>query len=327
LISRFGIILLVLALLVPVARSGVSPFEHEGQRFVRLDELASFYRAPLIPGADGMQASIRSSLAGIGFTYGRREARIGDTVVWMHEPMDQARGSWVIREVDALTVIDPIMRPAEYLRGVGHRVVLLDPGHGALDSGAKGRRGMEEKTAALDIAQRTRRYLVGAGMDVRMTRESDEFIKLEDRAALASWVKADMMVSIHLNSAENRTARGIETFVLAAEGQASTYGGSRRTHATGNHHNAGNAALGFQLQRALVEKTDAYDRGLRRARFIVLRNAPCPAALVECGFLSNPDDEALIMQGEYRDRIARGIANGILRYVTLAKKAKELEKP
>ena len=160
-----------------------------------------------------------------------------------------------------------------------------------------------------------------------MTRERDEFLKLEERAALAAWVKADLMVSIHLNSAENRDARGIETFVLAGEGQASTYGGSRRAHAPGNKHNAGNSALGFQLQRALVEKTAAYDRGLRRARFIVLRNAPCPAALVECGFLSNPDEEALIMQGEYRDRIARGIANGILRYVTLAKKAKELERP
>lgn len=315
-----------LALGMPGARGGVTPFEHEGHRYIRLDELAAFYRAPLIPSGDATQVSIRSSLAGLTFSYGHREARIGNTVVWMHEAMDQARGSWVIREVDALTVIDPIMRPAEYLRGVGHRIVLLDPGHGAQDPGAKGRRGVEEKTAALDIARRTRRYLAGTGIDVRMTRTTDEFIKLEDRASLAAWVKADLMVSIHLNSAENKSAHGIETFVLTAEGQAGTYGG-RRAHAPGNQHNAGNTALGFQLQRAMVEQTGAYDRGLRRAGFIVLRNAPCPAALVECGFLSNGDEEARIMTVEYRDQLARGIANGILRYVTLAKKAKELERP
>jgi N-acetylmuramoyl-L-alanine amidase len=171
-----------------------------------------------------------------------------------------------------------------------------------------------------------RRYLAGSGIDVRMTRERDEFLKLEERSALASWVKADLMVSIHLNSAENRSAHGIETFVLTAEGQAGTYG-ARRSRAPGHNHSAGNAALGFQLQRAMVEATGAYDRGLRRAGFIVLRNAPCPAALVECGFLSHADEEARIMTGAYRDRIARGIANGILRYVTLAKKAKELERP
>lgn len=321
---RLGRLPLVLMfMLAGHADAALKPVVSEGQRFIRLEELAAFYGGPLVPAANLKKVMILSPLAEVEFKPDSREVRVGDVLVWLHEPMQRVRGSWAIREEDALTGIDPIMRPGEYLRKAGHRVVVLDPGHGAMDTGAKGRGGVEEKRAVLDIARRVRRHLAAAGVVVYMTRENDRFIKLEDRARLAQRWGADVLVSLHLNSAERRDARGIETFILAADGLTSTVGGRTSGQLPGNQHDAGNAALGFQLQRGLVQEAGAVDRGLKRARFIVLRNAPCPAALVECGFLSNKEEEALLAGETYRDTLARGIARGIINYVTLARKAQK----
>lgn len=327
--SRFRrwLFLLLLCIVPAVARAGLTPFFHEGIRVIRLDELAEFYGGEMIPTPQADKVFIKTRIADLTFKPHSREVFIGSVMILMHEPMSQARGSWVISEVDALTGIDPIMRPAEYLKKTGHRVVVLDPGHGAEDSGAKGRQGVEEKRAVLDIARRVRSHLAAAGVVVYMTRENDRFVELEHRASLAKRWRADLFVSIHLNSASSRTAKGVESFILSAEGFASTAGGGRGARAPGNKHDAGNAALGFQVHRGLVKQTGASDRGLKRARFIVLRNAPCPAVLVECGFLSNAEEERKVMNASYRDEIARGLAKGIINYVTLARKAQKRVTP
>ncbi len=319
---------ILLALCIAAEATGaLSPLVLEGQRYVRLDDMASFYGGHLVPTHTSERVILQSPLAELTFKPDSREVRIGHIIVWLHEPVIRGKGSWLLAEVDALTVIDPIMRPGEHLRKTGHRVVVLDPGHGALDSGAKSRRGIEEKRAALDIARRVRQHLASAGAVVYMTRENDRFVQLEERSRLAAGWGADLFVSIHLNAAANRDARGVETFVMAAEGQSSTVGGSKSPAAPGNRHNAGNAALGFQLQRSLIQQTRAVDRGLKRARFIVLRNAPCPAALIECGFLSHADEEKLLMTETYRDEVARGIARGIVNYVTLSRQAQHRAHP
>lgn len=310
-----------------VVNAALKPFYHEGIRVIRLDELADFYGGEMIPTPNADKVYVKTRVADLTFKPYSREVFIGSAMVMLHEPVSQARGSWVISEVDALTGIDPIMRPAEYLKKAGHRVVVLDPGHGAEDSGAKGKQGVEEKRAVLDIARRVRSHLAAAGLVVYMTRENDRFIELEQRAQLAKRWGADVFVSIHLNSAASRSAKGAESYILAAEGFTSTAGGSRGSRAPGNKHDATNAALGFQIHRALVKQTGAADRGLRRARFIVLRNAPCPSVLVECGFLSNAEEERKVMNPAYRDEIARGLAKGIVNYVTLARKAQKRGTP
>jgi N-acetylmuramoyl-L-alanine amidase len=310
-----------------VCAAGLKPFSHQGIRVIRLDELASFYGGEMIPTPTSEKVFIRTRLADLTFKPDSREVLIGTAMVFLHEPMMRARGSWVISEVDALTLIDPVMRPGEYLKKTGHRVVVLDPGHGAEDSGAKGRQGAEEKRVVLDISRRVRAHLAAAGVVVYMTRENDRFIALEQRAELAKRWGADLFVSIHANSAAARTAKGVECFILSAEGFTSTSGGQRGSRNYGNSHDAANAVLGFQVHRALVKQSNAPDRGLKRARFIVLRNAPCPAVLVECGFLSNAEEERKVMTPEYRDELARGIARGIINYVTLARNAQKRVTP
>jgi N-acetylmuramoyl-L-alanine amidase len=303
-----------------LAHAGIKPFVHEGVRYVRLEELASFYAGEMLPTPAG-GVVIKNRFAELQFKPDSRELRVATMIVWLHEPMIRVNGHWSIREGDALNVVDPIIRPTEYLRQSGSRVVVLDPGHGGQDTGAKGKRGVEEKRAVLDIARRVRSHLSAAGLTVYMTREGDRFIELEERARMAKRQGADLFVSIHLNSAASTMAQGVESFVLSAPGFSSTAGGSGSGAVPGNQHGPASSQLGFQVHRAMVGIPGVIDRGLKRARFIVLRNAPCAAVLVECGFLSHADEERKFEMESYREEVARGIAKGIVNYVRLARQS------
>lgn len=325
-VFQFGLALLLGS--AGIADAALDSFVHEGARYVTLEDLASFYEGQMIPTPSAEKVIIKTRPAELVFKPDSRELRISNTLVWLHEPMQRIGNSWTIREVDARKIVDAILRPGEHLKKAGYRLVVLDPGHGGEDTGAKGKQRVEEKRAVLDISRRIKSQLMAAGIKVYMTRESDRFIDLEQRAAMAKRWGADLFISVHLNSAGSSSAAGVESFVLSAQGHASTSGsGSDEAVADGNKFDIRNAALGFQVHRALTRETGAADRGLKRARFIVLRNAPCPAVLVECGFLSNAEEERKFMREEYREKAARGIAKGVINYVTLTRKARQPGSP
>jgi N-acetylmuramoyl-L-alanine amidase len=196
-------------------------------------------------------------------------------------------------------------------------VVVLDPGHGGRDTGAIGGGGLLEKTVALDLARRVERKLRGSGLKVRLTRKRDRTVDLRTRTTLAAKWGGGLFVSVHLNASVNRSAAGIETYALAVPGLPSTASDSGDpTPFPGHAHNGGNIFLAYCLHRALLSGTGAADRGIRRARFQVLREAPCPAALVECGFVSNRIEESRLATAVFRDEIAEAIARGIRAYVS-----------
>jgi N-acetylmuramoyl-L-alanine amidase len=291
------------------------------ERFVYLRDLAGLYSCD-ITGPEGRAITLRSRWNTLVFTTEGREVRVNGTLVWLHDRLQLVRGRWAIREVDARYVIDPVIRPELYLQKAGTRVIVLDPGHGGQDTGARGARGVEEKRAVLDIARRVRNQLTSAGYRVYMTREGDRFIELEERCRMARRWGADVFVSIHLNSAGNLSAAGTETYVLAAAGYESTAGGSSTASVPGNRHEAANAILGYQIQRALVGRVGLTDRGVKRSRFVVLKNAPCPAVLVECAFVSNRREEERLLREDFREAIAQGIARGTIQYMNTIRKAK-----
>jgi N-acetylmuramoyl-L-alanine amidase len=218
-----------------------------------------------------------------------------------------------------------LLSPNDHLRGMGHKVVVLDPGHGGRDSGARSLAGRREKDFTLDLAGRVRLRLVHAGIEVRLTRANDRALPLSERCRRAANWDADLFVSIHANQAANRGAHGIETYVLPAPGYPSTSNaepGERAAAAyAGNRYNAANTVLGYNLQRRLLKETHAADRGLKRARFVVLREAPCPAALVECGFLSHAGEANRLASDAYRERLAEGLSNGITDYISAVRRA------
>ncbi|MBP3302913.1 MAG: N-acetylmuramoyl-L-alanine amidase [Opitutales bacterium] len=231
-----------------------------------------------------------------------------------HSPSYE-HGKFFLKKRDWEKRIEPIVAPP---KTKSPRCIVIDPGHGGRDPGKVNKRGMFEKNYVLDISKRVARILKARGYTVLLTREGDSTLELQERPARANRWKADLFVSIHLNSASSSSARGIETFALTPVGEASTGdpGGSAKSAADdGNARDPLNTLLAFKVHSALIAKTDAEDRGVKYANFAVLRTLKCPGVLVECGFLTNASDTALVSTKNGRERIAAGIAAGIEAYV------------
>ncbi len=296
------------------------------QSFVRLSDMARLYGLRVSGGANG-HVVLSSSYHSMIFEPDSRKMSMMDVQVWLQNPVTRVRGRWAINRLDADNTLDPILRSYLHLRNRGASVVVIDAGHGGKDGGAEApATGLVEKDANLDIARRVRALLVRADVRTLMTREDDVFLELEDRCALASRWSPDVFVSIHCNSGPDSDAQGIETYILSKAGAASTNTRDQAPSSSyraqrGNSHDAASAVLGFALQKRMLRDTGAEDRGLRHARFAVLKDAPCAAALVECGFLSNRAEALKLGDPVYRDRIARSIAQGVLDYCAAVRKA------
>ena len=174
--------------------------------------------------------------------------------------------------------------------GVGRfRTVIVDAGHGGIDKGARGVDGSLEKKYTLDTAKRVERGLKRAGYRVIMTRKGDYFVPLPTRAAISNRRRGAVFVSVHYNWSSNYGANGTETY----------------------YFNSRSYPLAANIQRELSRISN--NRGVKRARFHVLRNNARPAALAECGFLSSPYEARKIRSNFYRQRIADAIVRGIVR--------------
>ncbi|MBT8042494.1 MAG: N-acetylmuramoyl-L-alanine amidase [Kiritimatiellales bacterium] len=274
----------------------------------------------------GKMVSLENKYNKLEFETNSRRAWINGVMVWLHYPCRKAGSGWGIKQADFSKGIDPILRFYAHAKGPVPQVVMLDPGHGGKDTGAIGKSKIHEKTVVLDISARVKKHLEAKKIHVRLTRTSDTYPSLQQRSDLAYRTGADLFISIHADGAGDPRACGVETFIQTAAGYDSSnhYGQpGDKSPQKGNQHDAANAALGFSIQSNLVKAAKRDDRGLRRARFAVLKNAPCPAALVECGFLTNPDEESLLNTASYRENVARGISNGIIGYLTLVKRTRK----
>jgi N-acetylmuramoyl-L-alanine amidase len=171
--------------------------------------------------------------------------------------------------------------------GVGRfGTVVLDAGHGGIDKGARGVDGSLEKKYALDTAKRVERGLKRKGYRVIMTRKGDYFVPLPTRAAISNRTRGSVFVSIHYNWARS-AASGTETFYFSPKSYP----------------------LAASIQRELAKFTN--NRGVKTARFHVLRNNSRPAVLVELGFLSSTSDARRIRSSSYRQKLADAVVRGI----------------
>jgi N-acetylmuramoyl-L-alanine amidase len=207
------------------------------------------------------------------------------------------------------------------LFGRPERVVVIDPGHGGENFGAKSVLADRfEKEFALDWARRLVPLLEDRGWKVHLTRTNDVEVSLADRVVFADAVHADLFVSLHFNSSDQPQGHveqgGIETYCLTPVGMPSTL--TRRFEDEQNHGYPNNAFdlenyyYATRLQRALVEATHRKDRGVRRARFMgVLRGQNRPAVLVEAGYLTYAPEARLIATAEYRQQLAEAVARAL----------------
>ena len=217
--------------------------------------------------------------------------------------------------------------------------IVIDPGHGGKDPGAVGPNGTRESMINLNVALRLKHLLEQElGLEVLMTRKDDRFVSLGDRTKFANDNKADLFISIHTNASRTNGAQGIETYYLSTKSTTE----SRAVEALENsvvelYEGAGAKqkyeALDFILmdmlqtehlehsndlatlvQHNLVAGVQAKNRGVKQANFYVLRGAFMPAILIEMGFISNPEEEALLANPQYQDRLAQAIFESIKRF-------------
>lgn len=176
----------------------------------------------------------------------------------------------------------------------GRIVVMIDPGHGGKDSGAVGIGGLQEKDIILPISQRVAAILQQQGIQAILTRTSDYFVDLAPRVQMARENHVNLFVSIHANSIDNRPdANGLETYYYSSEGEH----------------------LARIIHNSILQSIDIKDRGVRSARFYVLRNNPMPAVLVEVGFVTGDEDARRLATADYQNQMAQAIARGILQYI------------
>ncbi|HEY3662592.1 MAG TPA: N-acetylmuramoyl-L-alanine amidase [Chthoniobacterales bacterium] len=201
-------------------------------------------------------------------------------------------------------------------RGESLPVVVLDAGHGGQDSGAICGSVME-KDLTLDVAQRAELLLRAAGYATVLTRDSDRYLSLAERAEVGNEEANSLFVSIHFNDGERAAASGVETYYALRE----PGGGSRFLSWLPFLQHVDNGALTNRsedlagcIQAALVERTGALNRGTKSERFYVIAHVNHPAALVEGGFITNKSDVSKLATTEYRQQIALAISDGVERY-------------
>lgn len=213
------------------------------------------------------------------------------------------------------------------------RTVVIDPGHGGADFGARGAAGALEKQLTLAIAKKLAKLLREGGTNVVLTRTSDTFVALSERTEIANRAQAALFVSIHANSAPAKHVSGVETYFLSLEASddeamrvAMTENDVFKQEGTAEEsrdvvgailgdlirteHLRESSSLAAAIQRQLA-RLPGPSRGVKQAPFVVLTGVNMPAALVEIGFITNPSEAARMGQRDRQDAIAKALAAAI----------------
>jgi N-acetylmuramoyl-L-alanine amidase len=255
------------------------------------------------------------------------QAEINGVNVRLSFPAAKDKGGALITQFDLDTAVRPLLWPSRYVEPKKITTICLDPGHGGKDSG--NRVGWhDEKVYTLLLAFELRDQLKKLGFNVMLTRSTDTYVDLPVRPAIANSRGADLFVSLHFNAAQSEkdTVAGPETYCITpvgaassnAHGESGEFGsGIGAGPTTANRFGNKSLLLAYQMEKSLVQNLGAEDRGVRRARFAVLRDAAMPAILIEGGYMTNPTESKKIYDAAYRQQMAAAIVKGILNYQKL----------
>jgi len=297
-----------------------------GQNYVSLADWARANSLNASRTSRGDEIVLANQTTRLVFDVDSRYADINGVRVALSFPIANTRGAMFIAQLDLDTAVRPLVFPQKWSR---KRIttICLDPGHGGKDTG--NRVGWHyEKIYTLALAAEVRDRLKQAGFNVILTRTRDTFVDLPDRPALANRRGADLFVSLHFNATPTgrNEVEGPETYCITPVGASSTnarseggeFGSAVGTGPTiANRNEQKSLLLAYQIQKSLVRNLGAEDRGVRRARFAVLRDATMPAILIEGGYMTHPIEGRKIFSDAYRHQMAQAIVKGILVYQKL----------
>jgi N-acetylmuramoyl-L-alanine amidase len=296
-----------------------------GRDFLTVDNIAAFYGFPQAP-LESRNIRLHNDRNDLVFTLDSREIIINGVRNWLSFPVFVHNGRVVVSRIDLAKTLEPQLRP-NMIQSLGRvQTIVLDPGHGGFDKGAISSYGYE-KDYALDVARELRPLLQAKGFRVRMTRENDVFVPLEVRAQIANETQDSVFVSLHFNATDHDpSATGFEIYSLTPRGAPSTYEDNLTLASiniqNGTAEDTASIELSSCIYHSLVGQLGEFDRGIKRARFAVLRLTRIPAVLVEGGFLTERGESRIIASSEWRKKLADAICAGIDNFRTLAETKK-----
>lgn len=268
-------------------------------------------------GASGhVRYTLSSEWATIEIEEGRRTCTVNGIQLHLSRaPITRGTLLYIMRG-DYQKTIEPLILPQNFGQPPRLRTIVIDAGHGGRDNGAESKSlKIREKDLTFDLAKRLKTLLEDRGYNVILTRSRDEFIELDERPARAARANADLFISLHFNASTDASVRGAETYILPPAGMPATNGSGSDTSALpGNKFDAWNMVAAYYVQRELANTMGAQDRGVRRARFAVLRGAKCPGMLVESGFVSNAAEGSKLASIAYRQKLASSLADAVDAY-------------
>jgi N-acetylmuramoyl-L-alanine amidase len=294
--------------------------------YLGVDNIAKFYDFFSSADPAAKRVHLANSKNDINVLLDSREILINGVRNWLSFPVIEKDGEYLVSRVDLAKTLEPQLRP-QMIPDLGKvTTVVLDAGHGGYDKGATSRYGCE-KNFTLDVAKQLRPLLQAQGFKVILTRENDVFVPLEMRARIANNTKDSIFVSIHFNAADrNPDATGFEIFSLTPVGSPSTADDglalSFMNRQAGNPVDAPSLELSTSIYHSLLGHLSEFDRGIKRARFAVLRLTKRPAVLIEGGFLTERGESRLIANKDWRGKLAEAISVGIKSYRDLAENKK-----
>jgi N-acetylmuramoyl-L-alanine amidase len=249
-----------------------------------------------------------------------RKSQIGGVPVWLSLPVIQRGGVAWVSLPDVQTTLETVLFPKKSAAKI--RTICLDPGHGGKDKGDIAGDNYEKKYTLL-LALSLEKLLEADGFKVVLTRTNDIYVDLKERPALAARAEADLFISLHYNSSPG-SAHGVEVHCLPPAGMKSSNDGGGlgdEPAYPGNAEDARNVLLAYQVLKSIAATLPMDDIGVKRDRYMVLREARMPAILIEGGFMTDAQDAKKIYDSEFRQRMARSIADGILAYKKVVEEA------
>lgn len=298
-----------------IARAGDwSVRQINGRDYLSMRNVAEFYGLAEVRRTE-KEIFATSNLRSLRAIKNSQEFFINNLKFILSYPAVEHDGDICISRMDLVKLIEPVMRPSKIKNAEPVRTVVLDAGHGGHDNGAMSVYG-PEKTFALDTVLRAKALLQAAGYRVVLTRSGDYFVTLHDRTRIANRHKNAIFISVHFNHGGAGT--GVEAYTLAPRGVPSMMADgpsvSDLVECAGNIRDSENMALATASHAALVIKTRMPDRGLKRARFVVIRDITIPGVLIEGGFQSSPYDSKMIATPLYRQTLAQAIYQAVENY-------------
>ncbi len=325
-VKRCSVLAFVFACLALTSSIAIAAAEWQvikinGHDYLSVDNISKFYGLPAEVVPSGAKIQTNTTDHPLEFVSGSREAIINGARSWLCFPVIEHDGKSLVSRTDVAKTIEPLVRPHR-VPDVGKvQTVVLDPGHGGHDKGQVSRYGAE-KDFALDVARKLRPILQAKGLRVIMTREGDYFVPLEVRAKIANAARNSIFVSIHFNATnDDPNATGFEIFSFTPRGAPSTSDGTAAASSVnvqpGSSVDAQSLALSACIYHSVLGHLREYDRGIKRARFAVLRLTKVPAVLIEGGFLTESGESKLISNKDWRAKLAGAIGIGIESYRAL----------